>query len=300
MTDKSLGDHGRGRLEGIRRALALAGACGALWLGPSHVWAARPPVTLVVCAPGYPGSTAEAQPAMDALAAAAAVAAGWLPGELRAVYHETEQAGLARLAEPDAALALVPLPFWLEHREALALAPQLQAVQQGGEAVEAWSLVVSAGAGSRPADLAGYEILSPAGYAPRFVRGPALGEWGALPEGVAITFSPAVLSGLRRASAGAKVAVLLDRAQAAALPTLPYAAQLKVVTRSRPLPVSVLCSVGTRMPPARLLPLAKALTSLASRAGGAAALAGVRMTRFLPADQQALAAARAAFARVGE
>ncbi len=89
-------------------------------------------------------------------------------------------------------------------------------------------------AGARPADLAGYEILSLAGYAPRFVRGPALGEWGALPRGVTITFSPAVLTGLRKASGGAKVAVLLDSAQAAALPTLPYAAKLKVVARSRP------------------------------------------------------------------
>ncbi len=164
----------------------------------------------------------------------------------------------------------------------------------------AWSLVVSAGAGSRPADLAGYEILSRAGYAPRFVRGPALGEWGALPPGVTITFSPAVLSDLRKASAGAKVAVLLDGAQAAALPTLPYAAKLEVVARSRPLPVSVLCSVGKRTPPARLLALAKALTSLPSRAGGSQALAGARMTRFLPADQQALLAARAAFDRAGE
>jgi hypothetical protein len=253
-----------------------------------------------VCAPGYPGSTAEAQPAMDAFAAAVATAAGWRPGELKAVYHETEKAGLARLAAPDAALALVPLPFWLQHREALGLAPHLQAVQQGGEAAEAWSLVVSSGAASGPADLAGYEIVSLAGYVPRFVRGPALGSWGELPPAVTITFSPAVLTGLRKASGGARVAVLLDSAQAAALPTLPYAAKLKVVARSRPLPVSVLCTVGRRMPAARLAALVKGLTSLGARAGGAEALAGVRMARFVTADQRALATARAAFDRVKE
>ncbi len=192
------------------------------------------------------------------------------------------------------------LPFWLQHRRALGLVPQLQAVQQGGAAAEAWSLVVATGVGSRPVDLAGFEILSLAGYAPRFVRGPALAEWGALPPGVTITFSPAVLSGLRKASGGAKVAVLLDSAQAAALPTLPYAARLKVVARSRPLPVSVLCTVGRRMPAAKLSALIVALKSLGSHAGGASALAGVRMARFVTAEQQALAEARAAFDRVGE
>jgi hypothetical protein len=269
-------------------------------LGSGPAWAARPSVTLVVCAPGYPGSTAEAQPAMDALATAAAAAAGWKPGELTAVYHETEKAGLDRLAAPDAALALVPLPFWLQHREALGLAPHLQAVQQGGEAAEPWSLVVSAGAATVPADLAGYEIVTLAGYAPRFVRGPVLGSWGELPSGVTITFSPAVLTGLRKASSGAKVAVLLDSAQAAALPALPYAGKLKVVARSGPLPVSVLCTVGKRMPAARLAILLKGLTSLGAHAGGAEALAGVRLARFVVADQQALAAVRAAFDRVKE
>jgi hypothetical protein len=300
VTERPAGKPEPHRNARVGRALALAGACLAVVLGSASARAARPALTLVVCAPGYPGSAAEAQPAMDALAAAAAAAAGWPPGELTAVYHETEQAGLEHLAEPQAGLALVPLPFWLKHGAALGLLPQLQAIQQGGEAAEAWSLVVPAGAGTRPSDLAGYEVLSLAGYAPRFVRGPALAAWGELPAGVTITFSPAVLSSLRKAGSGAKVAVLLDQPEAAALPTLPYAARLKVVARSRPLPVSVLCAVGQRLPAPRLAAAVKALMSLASRPGGAAALAGVRLTRFIGADQQALAAARADFERIRE
>ncbi len=301
MTERPTGRPEPSRSDRARRALALAGACLAAAAGLGSAWAARPPVTLVVCAPGYPGSTAEAQPAMDAFAAAVAAAAGWQPGELTAVYHETEQAGLARLAAPDAALALVPLPFWLQHREALGLAPHLQAVQQGGEAAEAWSLVVASGrrrAAGRPRRLR--DPLARrlrAALRPRS-RPRVVGRAAARRS--TITFSPAVLTGLRKASGGAKVAVLLDSAQAAALPTLPYAAKLKVVARSRPLPVSVLCTVGRRMPAARLAALVKALTSLGAHAGGAEALAGVRMARFVTADQQALAAARAAFDRVKE
>ena len=44
-----------------------------------------------------------------------------------AVYHEDLEEGLARLEQPDAALALVPLPFYLEYVDRLDLLPILQA-----------------------------------------------------------------------------------------------------------------------------------------------------------------------------
>jgi hypothetical protein len=272
--------------------LAAALICPALGL------AAAGPVTLVVCAPGYPGSTVEAQPAMNAFAAAAARAAGWAPGELEAVYYETERGALERLAEPGAALLLAPLPFFLQHRAAYALEPYLEAVEKGGEAAEPWTLVAAAGAVTRPADLAGFELVSLAGYAPRFVRGPALGSWGELPATVKITFSGAVLSSLRRAASGEKVALLLDHAQAAALPTLPFAAKLAVVTHSAPLPVMVLCAVDTRLPALRVKAMLAALRTLGATPSGAEALAGLRLTGFVPADTAALARAREAIERL--
>jgi hypothetical protein len=280
---------------GLALALVVAVA-----LGGRGAAAPNGPVTLVVCAPGYPGSTAEAQPAMDALATAAAAAAGWKPGDLRAVYFETEKAGLARLAAPDAAVALVPLPFWLQHHDALKLAAHLQVVEQGGEPAEAWTLVAPAGSVTAASSLAGFELISSSAYAPRFVRGPALGAWGALPPDVRMTFSNAVLTALRRASSGNRVAVLLDRASAAALPTLPFASKLQVVTRSVPLPVSVLSVVGGRLPAARVRSLLDGLTSLGATPAGVEVLAGVRLARFVVADQAALARARDLFDRTKE
>ena len=279
-------------------ALALL-AIGSL-AGSAQTTSAAGPRLLVVCAPGYPGSTLEAQPAMDALAGAITMAAGWKEGELTAAYFESEKAGLARLAEPAATLALVPLNFFLAHREGLKLVPLLQAIQQGGEAAETWSLVAGKGAVTGPASLADFELLSLAGNTPRFVRGPALGAWGKLPQDLKIVFSGALLSGLRRAAAGEKVALLLDRAQAGALATLPSAPQLEVVTRSPPLPVSVLCAIGNRLPAPRLEGLVQVLTQLAASPAGAEALAGVRLARFVPAEAKSLASASDAYARVKE
>jgi hypothetical protein len=237
---------------------------------------------------------------MDALAGAVAAAAGWKPGTLDAVYFETEQGGLDRLSDAGAALALVPLPFWLKHARAFRLEPQLQAVQEGGNAAEPWALVAATGMVRDAAGLTRFELISLAGYAPRFVRGPALASWGELPPDVTITFTGAVLTGLRRASTGARVALLLDREQAAALPALPFASKLEVLARSAPLPVSVLCLVSGRLPAARLQELVKGFRSAGETPAGAEALAGARLARFVRLDEGSLARAREAYDRVKE
>ena len=60
---------------------------------------------IVVAAPGYPGTPAEAQPSMDSFAASVAKAAGLPEGSLQARYENTEQDGVSRLKEKSAAMA---------------------------------------------------------------------------------------------------------------------------------------------------------------------------------------------------
>jgi len=271
------------------RLARLAAAC--VLAVPALAHAAGAPLVLVVCAPGYPGSTAEAQPTLDAFAAAASEAAGWPRGRLAAVYHETEQGGLERIRKPDAAFALVPLPFLLEHGVALKLAPRLASVQKGGEASEVWSLVARKGRVTGPASLAGWQVASLAGYAPGFVRG-ALGPFGRLPESAKVVQTGQVLSFLRRAASGEDVALLLDRSQAEALPSLPFAGDLEVVARSAPLPGALFCAVGKRASPADSKALAAGLLRLKGVPAGAAALDGIRLAGFAPLDEAGLAAAR--------
>jgi hypothetical protein len=257
-------------------------------------------LTVVVCAPGYPGSTAEAQPAMDGLAAAITAAAGWKAGAIDATYFESEKAGVAGLRAPEAGLALVTLPFYLEHRDGLDLRPHLMAVPADREPLESWYLVAGAGLVERPQDIAGWEILSLAGHSPRFVRDTALADWGEVPESVTITFSGAVLSGLRRAAKGEDVALLLDGGQAASIARLPFADRLEVVHQSQQLPISVVCSVGDRIESEKVSRLLTALESLAGDPGAAEALAGVRLTRFVAIDRPTLERAERSFSGAHE
>ena len=110
-----------------------------------------------------------------------------------------------------------------------------------------------------------------------------------------ITAVTAVLSSLRRAANGEKVAVLLDGTQTAALEKLPFASSLAVVEMSPPMPVAIVSTVRKRIDERRWKALDAAFRRLGANPAAGQALEGVRMSAFVPLDQTALARARKAF-----
>ena len=237
--------------------------------------------TLVFCAPGYPGGAGDAQPYVDQFAKAAAASAGWKPDSLAAIYDPTEQGSVAKLGDKDSVLAFVPYAFYVQHAAALHLAPLAQADVVGVGTQERWTLVGKAGGPvTGPASMTGYTILSVAGYAPEFVKHAALAEW-ALPADVKIEATGQILSALRRVASGEPVLALLDQTQAAALVTLPFAAQLKTLTQSTPLPVALITVVDSRLPDARAKAFQAALVKLNATKGGAEMLASLKLKGFV-------------------
>lgn len=249
---------------------------------------------MVICAPGYPSTTEEAQNAMNTLAIALTQSATWPSTALAAVYFPSETEGLARLDKPDAAVALVPTSFFLAHRDALGLKARLGVQTTSAGLIEQWTLVAKKGRIKTAADLATMTVSSIAGYAPNFVRG-ALGAWGRIPDTTKIEASTQVLSALRKAATGQNVAVLLDGAQKASLASLPFAKDLEVVAQSQPMPTALVATVGSRLPEKRWTELEKALLAISSDPKGVEALSTIRMVRFAPLDAGALAAANAAW-----
>jgi hypothetical protein len=236
--------------------------------------------TLVFCAPGYPGGAGDAQPLLDQFAAATAAISGWPAGSLGAVYDPTEEGGLAKLAGNDAVLAFVPYPFYVEHAAQLHLTPLVQADMADIGPQQRWTLVAKSGRLTGPASMPGYLLLSTAGYAPDFIRHSALQDW-VLPADVKIEFTGQVLSALRRAAAGEPVAVLLDQTQAAALPSLPFAAELKSVAQSAELPVALIAVVGSRLAPPRAKALQEGLLKMGRSGGSSESLAPLRLRGFV-------------------
>ncbi len=261
----------------------------ALFSAAVVVHAAADEQTIVVCAPGSPGSTEEAQPRMDAFAAAVGAKAG---GSLAAVYEPPDAGGVKRLET--AGIGIVSLPFFLAHEKELGLHARLEVVQKGRPALEHWTLVAQKGRIAKADALGGMTIISSSGFAPEFVRA-ATAQLGALPANVKIVQASTVLSALRRAAKGDPVAVLLDGPQAASLPSLPFAAQLETVTTSPAWPAGLVVTVDSKVK--AWAPIQTALLSMASDRTGATALEGLQMDHFAPLDDAALASARKTYAR---
>jgi hypothetical protein len=236
--------------------------------------------TLVFCAPGYPGGVGDAQPLLDQFASAAVAASGWPAGSLATVYDPTEEGGLAKLRSADAVLAFVPYPFFVEHAAQLHLTPLVQADVADIGPQQRWTLVAKSGRVTDPKSMAGYTILSVAGYAPDFVRHSALEGW-TLPPDVKIETTGQILGALRRVAAGEPVAALLDQTQAAALPSLPFAAELKAVMQSPELPVAFIAVVDSRVTAARARALQEGLLKMGHVTGSADSLGPLRLHGFV-------------------
>jgi hypothetical protein len=235
---------------------------------------------LVFCAPGYPGTSGDAQPLVDEFAKTLGGAAGWPAGSLTAVYDANEKSDLTRLAAPEAGLAFVPYPFFVQHGNDLHLVPLAQADVQPAGVQQRWTLVLQKGHAPAPGGLAGLNIISTAGYAPDFVR-TVLHNVGALPPTATITATGQVLSALRRAANGDPVAVLLDQEQAGAMASLPFAANLQTAGTSAAVPVALIVIVDGRIPQARAQPLQQALLHLSGSSAGAATLSRLRLNGFV-------------------
>lgn len=242
---------------------------------------------LVFCAPGYPGTSGDAQPLVGEFATTLGAAAGWPAGSLTAVYDANEKSDLAHLAAPEADLAFVPYPFFVEHGAALHLVPLAQADVPPAGVQQRWTLVLKTGHGPLPAALAGLTLISTAGYAQSFVHN-VLHDLGPLPATTTITATGQVLSALRRAASGEPVAVLLDQEQAAALKSLPFAANLHSAATTPAVPVALIVVVQGRLAKPRAQALQQALLHLSGSPQGAATLSRLRLNGFvlphLPAE----------------
>lgn len=235
---------------------------------------------LVFCAPGYPGSSADAQPFVGEFATALTAAAGWPAGSLTAVYDASESSDLQRLASPDAGLAFVPYPFFVQHGAALHMVPLAQADVPPAGIQQRWTLVTKKDRPPPPAGLTGTTLISTAGYAQDFVRDVLRGS-GPLPAGTTIVATGQVLSALRRAATGEPVAVLLDQEQSAAMSSLPFAADLRVAATTAAVPVALVVVIDGRVPKARADALQQALLHLSADPQGAATLGRLRLKGFV-------------------
>ena len=235
--------------------------------------------TLVFCAPGYPGASGDAQPFVDQFAKAAVAGAGWPSGSLAASYDPSESGGIAKLKDAASVLTFVPYAFYVQYANSLHLTPLAEADVANVGTEERWTLIGKQSASAQ--SLSGYTLVSTAGYAPDFIRHAALASVP-LPNDLKIESTGQILSALRRVSAGENVVVLLDQTQAGAMSSLPFAAQLKTLAQSPPVPVALIAVVDNRVPAARAKAMQDGLLKLGTTLNGADTLSQLHLKGFGP------------------
>jgi ABC-type phosphate/phosphonate transport system substrate-binding protein len=229
----------------VRRIFLITLLLGLL---PPGLTAAAP-LNFVVIQPGQPGSSEEAQPVMDALAAYlqqkldgdAAVAGSY--------YNRTEEA-LAALEKTTPQWGIVSLGFFVEQGERFAMQP-IAATRPVGRDQDLWHLIVAKGGVADWRQLSGQvqgTMLFQSKAAARLLFA---AEPRQLPFELQGTFSP--LRAVRDVARGKASGAVLDLPQHQALQALPLMEKLTVIHRSAPLPTAAVVWFGPPGRPARQL-----------------------------------------------
>lgn len=267
------------RAVGTRALQLSVAAMLAIGGGATGVFAQTP--TLVVCAPGHPGTAAQALPTLAKFAERLSSDLAELRG-LKAVFCSGPEDGKVLLEDGKAVVALLSLSAYLQFLEGAKAIPVALPVISAGARGE-WALVSGRNKIKKAGDLAGWELSSRSGFANDFIQVLFSEFWEPLPSEARLVFNPRSLAALRRAAAGEKVAVLLDADEAAALENLPFFAQLEVVFRTEPLPKSVfvLLTADSRIGRSKLAANLSAVLSRFDRsASGSGILGEMQIEKF--------------------
>lgn len=196
----------------------------------------------VIIQPGQPGTSADAQPVMDALAAYLQKKLGTDVTIHGRYFNQTEQAA-AYLADNRPQWGIVGLGYYLGHAGERCMTP-LASTRPGGADSDVWRLVVAKNGPDKWQAVKGVvsgSMLFEPGIAAGLLFDTSLAE---LPFSLEGTVRP--LSALRSVLRGKGGAVVLDKPQYDAFQALPMASGIKVLKTSKALPTSAVVAFGPR------------------------------------------------------
>lgn len=250
---------------------------GLFWPGPAITGDV---LDFAVIQPGQPGTSQEAQPVMDALAAYIRKKMGpEIP--ISGVYFNELDSALDFLHNRRPAWGIVRLGFYSERAAAFQMTA-IAATRPGGYAKDIWRLVVSSeGSGDWKAlqgKVLGNMLFEREAAACLLFDMPA----GRLPFRLEGTFQP--LRSLRSVVRGGAAAAVLDRTQYEAVQELPLAREIKLIHTSRELPVSPVVWFGN--PGNRARDLTAILLSMKEDGDAQNLLKLLQTDGFAPADPE--------------
>jgi hypothetical protein len=190
-------------------------------------------VKMIFWYPGEAGSTAEAQPVMDAFSEY--VSSGMKPDNLKARYFNTVKGGLDYIARQKPKVGIISYAAWAQNRAKLRGAGVVLATRPlpRGKEVQTYALV---GKGKSIPD--GAKIYSSEPLSTSFVKGNLFAN---LPSGATLAQTDRIFVKLKQIAAGEDNAfAILTATEASTLKKLKsdWAKSLKTIERSKPVPTA--------------------------------------------------------------
>src|SRR5438105_2715592 len=115
--------------------------------------AAAPPHRFVACVPDAPGSSAAAEPVLNAFFRALEGALGWEPGRVSGLFTTSKSRCRKELKRPRSSFAMLSAELYLAWRKRLHL-QALVVAEVGGKSSTSYHVAVREGAAAKPEDLA--------------------------------------------------------------------------------------------------------------------------------------------------
>jgi ABC-type phosphate/phosphonate transport system substrate-binding protein len=249
------------KLGGIALGTAAFGLIAALLTAP--VLAGERDMLLVL--PGFPGTSAQAQPYIDKMLRHLEAKLGWPAGSMSGRYLPDGVQGAADLASASPGLALVDPSVYAGQQQALGM-KVIAKVEVGGRGEETYSVVVRKGGPASLGELKGKTVAGAVVHDPKYVANVIMA--GALgPADLRVVPEKRPLKALRDVARGAVDAAVVDRAVVEHMAELDFAGEVVILHTSKPVPAPAVVVMGAGVPHAAAI--AGALVGMCGRPDGA-------------------------------
>ena len=268
---------------GILLACCVQGAGHA---GEAQAVPSAPPMTVLICYPGGPAQSQDAEAATEAMLRVVEEAGGWSAGSMTGLFTAAVKECEMRLDEQKPPFAITTLGTFLAYREKLNLIPLAQPVV-GGSSAERYRIVVRRGTFTTIRELKGKTLGGALVEEPEFLKRVIL--QGTVDPASFFTFksSPRVLHSLRSLVKGDLDGVMVNSRQYRALASLPFAGELEVAFTSEEVPLVGIVANGQRTTADERNRFSRALSQICNHREGKKLCELFGVDTFVPADLQA-------------
>ncbi len=197
---------------------------------------------MLFCLPGFPGSQVQAQPFVDKMLRHLESKLAWSPNSLHGIYLPDGEKAVSSLVETKPDVAVVGPSVYAGQQKALGM-KVIAKVEVNGRGKETYAVVTGKGGPAKLAELAGKKVEGAVVHDEKYVLN-VLFAGKIKPGELTFKSQKRPLKALRNVARGTADAAIVDGSVQAHMSELPFAADLKVIFTSKPVPAPAVVVMG--------------------------------------------------------